>query len=96
MKPMGGGVLLRDKAITPAKCLQYALTQPASVVIHGMNKMEHLDEALGVVKNFQPMTAAQIDELAARTKQTASSGKYELYKTTSYFDSTAHHPYWLG
>jgi len=96
MKPMGGGFLLQAKAITPAECLRYALTQPASVVIHGMNKMQHLEEALGVVKNFQPMTPAQIDVFAAKTKQAASSGKYELYKTTSHFDSTAHHPPWLG
>jgi hypothetical protein len=61
-----------------------------------MNKMEHLEEALGGVKSFQPITPAQIDALAAKTKQAASSGKYELYKTTSHFDSTAHRWAWLG
>jgi hypothetical protein len=28
----------------------------------------------------------QIDELAAKTKQAASSGKYELYNTSLHFD----------
>jgi predicted aldo/keto reductase-like oxidoreductase len=58
MKPMGGGFLLQAKAMTPAECLQYAPTQHGSVVIHGMNTMEHLEEALGVVKSFQPITPA--------------------------------------
>jgi aryl-alcohol dehydrogenase-like predicted oxidoreductase len=96
MKPMGGGFLLQDKAITAAECLQYALSQPTSVVIHGIGKMEYLEEALKVVKNFQPMTTARIEALAERTKQAASSGKYEPYKTTAHFDSTAQHPNWLG
>jgi predicted aldo/keto reductase-like oxidoreductase len=96
MKPMGGGFLLRDKAITPAECLQYALSQPASVVIHGMDKMEYLEEAFTVVKNFQPLTQAQIEALAEKAKQAAMSGKYELYKTSAHFDSTAQHPNWLG
>jgi hypothetical protein len=26
----------------------------------------------------------------------ATAGKYELFKTTSHFDSTAKHPDWLG
>jgi uncharacterized protein len=71
MKPMGGGFVLQDKAITPAECLQYALSQPASVVIHGMEKIEYLEQALKVVKNFQPMTTAQIEALATRTNQSA-------------------------
>ena len=58
--------------------------------------MQHPEEALGVVKNFQPMTPEQIVALAAKPKQAASSGKYELYKTTSHFDSSAHHTAWLG
>jgi hypothetical protein len=37
--------------------------------------MEYREEALGVVKTFRPMTPAQIDQLAAKTKQAASSGK---------------------
>ena len=46
--------------------------------------MEYPEEALGVVKtSFRPMTAAQIDQLAAKTKQAASSGKYELYRTSA-------------
>ena len=96
MKPMGGGFLLEDKSITPAECLQYALSQPASVVIHGMDKMEYLNQTLDLVKNFKPMTHTEIEDLAGKSKQAAMSGRYELFKTTAQFDSTAKHPEWLG
>jgi hypothetical protein len=36
----------------PAECLQYAFRQPASVVIHGMDKMEYPEDARGG-KDFQ-------------------------------------------
>jgi hypothetical protein len=35
-------------------------------------------------------------ELVAKTAPVAMAGAYELYKTSSHFDSTAHHPDWLG
>jgi aryl-alcohol dehydrogenase-like predicted oxidoreductase len=96
MKPMGGKFILESGAVTPTECLQYALSQPASVVIHGIDKMEYLDHALGVVKNFKPLTNSQIAALGEKAKQAASSGKFELFKTTNHFDSTAKNPAWLG
>ena len=43
MKPMGGKFILDSKTVSPEECLQYALSQPTSVVIHGMDKMEYLE-----------------------------------------------------
>ena len=96
MKPMGGKFILESKTVTPEDCLQYALSQPASVVIHGIDRMEYLDQTLSTVNNFRPLTPAQINALAAKTQQAAMTGKYELFKTTQHFDSTAKHPEWLG
>jgi hypothetical protein len=42
------------------------------------------------------MTERQMAQLLSRTKEAASQGRYELFKTTSVFDSTAQHPEWLG
>jgi aryl-alcohol dehydrogenase-like predicted oxidoreductase len=64
MKPMGGKFILDSHAVTPDECLQYALSQPTSVVIHGMDKMENLEQTLALVKNFKPLTEAQIAVLA--------------------------------
>jgi aryl-alcohol dehydrogenase-like predicted oxidoreductase len=96
MKPMGGKFILDSHTVTAAECLQYALSQPTSVVIHGMDKMEYLEQSLDVIKNFKPLTQAQISALAGKAKQAAMTGKYELFKTTSHFDSTAKTPAWLG
>jgi len=35
-------------------------------------------------------------KLRARSARAAADGEYELFKTTSIFDSTAQHPEWLG
>jgi predicted aldo/keto reductase-like oxidoreductase len=96
MKPMGGKFILDSHTVTPEECLQYALSQPTSVVIHGMDKMEYLEQSLQVVKNFKQLTPAQIAALAGKAQQAAMTGQYELFKTTSHFDSTAQNPQWLG
>ena len=58
--------------------------------------MKILDQALEAVRTFQPMTEEQVKTLLARTAKAASDGKYELFKTSSQFDGTAHNPSWLG
>ena len=37
-----------------------------------------------------------MEALLARTKAAAATGEFELFKTTSLFDSTATFPHWLG
>jgi len=96
MKSMGDGVILKSKTVSPIECLHYALSLPTSVVITGIDKPEILDQAFEAVKTFQPMNSEQIGQLLAKTKEVAMAGKYELFKTSSHFDSTAKHPDWLG
>lgn len=96
MKSMGDGVILKSKTVSPIECLHYALSLPTSVVITGIDKPEILDQAFEAVKTFQPMNREQIGQLLAKTKEVAMAGKYELFKTSSHFDSTAKHPDWLG
>ena len=96
MKSMGDGVILKSKTVSPIECLHYALSLPTSVVITGIDKPEILDQAFEAAKTFQPMNREQITQLLAKTKDVALAGKYELFKTSSHFDSTAMHPDWLG
>src|SRR5579864_4149546 len=96
MKSMGDGVILKSQAVSPLECLHYALSLPTSVVITGIDKQEILDQALEAAKTFQPMNRDKVAQLLAKTKQLAMAGKYELFKTSSHFDSTAKHPDWLG
>ena len=67
------------------------------MVITGIDKQQILDQAFEAAKTFQADEATQeVAGLLAKTKQVAMGGKYELFKTSSHFDSTAKHPEWLG
>jgi aryl-alcohol dehydrogenase-like predicted oxidoreductase len=96
MKSMGDGVILKSKTVSPVECLHYAMSLPTSVVITGIDRPAILDQAIDAAKTFKPMDREQVAKLLARTKQVAVAGKFELFKTSSHFDSTAKNPDWLG
>jgi aryl-alcohol dehydrogenase-like predicted oxidoreductase len=95
MKPLGGKFILeqdRDSAGVPP-----VRSQPTGISSdqwHGQDGILH--QALDVLKNFKPLTQSQIAALTSKTKPAAMTGKYELFKTTQHFDSTAQNPSWLG
>jgi predicted aldo/keto reductase-like oxidoreductase len=96
MKPMANGLILKSGTVTPIECLEYALSLPTSVVITGIDSIEILDQAFEAVRTYRPLTPAQRGALLKKTAKAASKGEYELFKTTSIFDSTATNPSWLG
>lgn len=96
MKALADKHILKTGTATAVECLHYAMTLPTSVVITGIESMEILDQALEAVRTFQPMTASQITALLHRTAAAAADGRYEPFKTTERFDSTARNPQWLG
>lgn len=96
MKPMGSGIILQSKTVKPIECLHYALNLPTSVVITGIETMENLEQALEAVRTFKPMNEEAVFTLLARTSDAAKSGKFELFKTNTQFDGTAHNPKWMG
>ena len=96
MKSMAQGIILKSKTVTAVECLRYALSLPTSVVITGIDSMKILKQALEVARTFRPLSESELDALRARTKDAAADGDYELFKTSSLFDSTAEHPEWLG
>lgn len=96
MKSMGDRIILKSGVVTPIECLHYAMNLPTSVVITGIDKPEILDQAVEAAKSFKPMSAAAVEALLAKTKGAAVDGKFELFKTSQHFDSTAEHPEWLG
>ena len=96
MKPMASGHILNSKTVTPIECLHYALSLPTSVVITGIDSMQILDQAFQAAKTSLNQDKAQIAAILEKTAPVASDGKYEPFKTTPIFDSTAAHPEWLG
>ena len=97
MKTMGDGVFLKSGApITPIECLHYAMNLPVSVVITGIDSEKILDQSFEAVRSFKRMGADEVAALAEKSKTFAAQGKYEFFKTTSHFDTTAKHADWLG
>lgn len=98
MKPFcgGEGIALKSNTVQPIECLHYALNLPTSVVITGIDKPEVLDQAFAAAKTFRIMDEQQVASLLEKTQRAAMDGRFELFKTTSHFDTTARHPDWLG
>ncbi len=98
MKPFGGGdgIILKSNTVQPIDCLHYALSLPTSVVITGIDKKEVLEQAFTAVKQFKPFDTQELASLLEKTRDAAQNGHFELFKTTSHFDTTARHPDWLG
>ncbi len=94
MKSLGGGF---PKAPIPMKagvsgpdCIRYALTQPVSTLVVGVTSMEDLGQAIGVARNFKPMSEKEMAGLKARVRTVAGDGRFELFKSTNTFEG-AHH-----
>lgn len=96
MKSMGDSHILASKTVTPLECLQYALSLPTSVVITGIDSMQILDQAFKAANSYDKVTKADIAAILKKTAPVAMDGKYEPFKTSPIFDSTAAHPEWLG
>jgi uncharacterized protein len=96
MKTFGDHFILDSKTVEPIEALHYGLTQPVSVVITGIDSPTILDQALTAARTFKPLTETQVNALLARTRDAASEGRYELFKTSARFDGTAANPKWLG
>jgi aryl-alcohol dehydrogenase-like predicted oxidoreductase len=96
MKSMGSGIILQSKTVTPIECLHYALNLPTATVITGMDSLDRVDQALEAVRTFKPMNEKEVAALAAKTREAARDGRFELFKTSDRFDGTAHNPQWLG
>jgi predicted aldo/keto reductase-like oxidoreductase len=96
MKSMGDHIILKSGVVKPIECLHYALNLPTSVVITGIDSPQILDQAIEAARTFKPMSRQEVAALLARTVKVAANGEYELFKTSTHFDSTAHHPEWLG
>ena len=96
MKSMGDKNILESKSVTPLECLQYALSRPTSVVITGIDSMPILDQAFQAAATYNELSESDIAAILKKTAPFAADGKYEPFKTTPQFDSTAQHPEWMG
>src|ERR1700678_3633690 len=87
MKSLGGsGEMVTGGAIPPAEGLRYAMSLPLATTISGMDTLGVLEQNLEIARNFQPMSAAEMQSLCDRVKTYAADGRFELFKTTKKYD----------
>ena len=96
MKCFGDSFILKSNTVKPMECLHYCLNLPISVQITGIDNQQILDQAIEGARTFRPLSEAEVAGILERSKPAALQGKFELYKTTSHFDGTAHKPEELG
>jgi aryl-alcohol dehydrogenase-like predicted oxidoreductase len=87
MKSLGGsGEMVRHGSVTAEQGLRYAMSLPVATTISGIESMEVLDQNLAVATNFQPFSAAELQELRDQCHQFAADGRNELFKMTTKYD----------
>jgi predicted aldo/keto reductase-like oxidoreductase len=87
MKSLGGsGEMVTKGAITPEEGLRYAMSLPVATTISGMDSVGVMEQNLAIARNFTPMTADEMDALRKRCHAQASDGRFELFKTTRFYD----------
>jgi aryl-alcohol dehydrogenase-like predicted oxidoreductase len=88
MKPLNGTAdAIKKGVLTPAEALRYAMSLPVTTTITGMDKPEVLQQNLEIARNFQQMTAAEMQALRQRVRDQAADGRFELYKMSLKFDN---------
>ena len=88
--------ILANNTMKPIEALHYCLNLPISVQITGIDSPKILDQALEAARTFKPLSQSEVASLLERVRPAALEGKYELYKTTTRNDGTAHKPQVLG
>ncbi|MEQ9286275.1 MAG: aldo/keto reductase [Cyclobacteriaceae bacterium] len=78
MKTNGMGLIGKSGVATPAECIRYALSQPISTVVSGIDSMKILRENLAAAKSFTPMSESEKAEILLRSKNTTE--KLEHYR----------------
>ena len=94
MKGLAGGYpegRLPSKAgLTVADCYRFCLSQPVATQVIGVTSMAQLKETVAIARAFRPMTSQENSALLARTREEATDGRHELFKSSKAFDSPHH------
>lgn len=90
MKSLGGGAQFLESGLTPEQCRSFALNQPISTLVTGIESQENLEQDLQIARNFQPLTDQEVAQIETLAKTVAADGRHEWYKTTQYYDSQYH------
>ena len=90
MKSLAAGLIPRELKWSAEVCRRYVLSLPISTLLCGIQSRENFRQDLAIARSFKPMTADDLADLLADTKDAGSDGRNERFKTTKQFDSGYH------
>lgn len=88
-QPLKSGLagLAGSGVVTPDEALRYAMSLPVACTITGVEKLDILEQDLEIAQNFQPFSAAEMQQLRERCRKFAADGRFEHYKMSLQFDN---------
>lgn len=86
MKTLASGNIVRNNILPVNDALRYAFSLPISTVVSGMENRKFLHENVKLAKTFEPLSDEELNNLLAKTKESAMTGQFEPFKTTRRFD----------
>jgi len=94
MKGLAGGdpqgTLPGKAGLRVEDCYRYCLSQPVTAQVMGIRSLDQLKQNVALARNFKPMSAEEKNALLSQTKDVATDGRYELFKSSKAFDSPHH------
>ncbi len=91
MKSLGGeGQIVKDAGIPVEQALRYVFSLPIATLVSGMESEKVLEQNLKIAREFQPMTTEEMKALEEKYLKVAGDGRFELFKTTKFFDGPVH------
>lgn len=86
----GGGQTVLGAGLTAHECRRYSMSQEISVLVTGIESEQDLNQDLEIARDFTPMTDEEQNELLERVRPVAGDGRFEVYKSTQFYDSGYH------
>ncbi len=91
MKSLGGtGKIVADGVVTIEEALRYVFSLPIASLVSGIDSEQVLEQNLKIVRDFKPMTAAEMAAVENKVRTIAGDGRYELFKSSKAFDGRFH------
>jgi aryl-alcohol dehydrogenase-like predicted oxidoreductase len=86
MKTLASGYVLRANVVTPKQALDYVWSQPVSTIVSGIDTEQFLEANASLAQAFRPMSQTEQAKVLDKTREAASTGKFEPFKTPPNFD----------
>ncbi len=91
MKSLGGeGQFVQHANLTPQDCRRFALSQPISTLVTGMQSLNDVTQDVTIAREFTPMSETEQSSLLKSIHDVAGDGRHEWYKSTQFYDSPCH------